>query len=129
MTHQDTGVNPNTTSDGSCWYCGIAIYKRDSNGGHDQYTVDHLVPKSKGGTGKLDNLVAACRRCNAAKNNRTVEEYRETVKRKRLKDVLGMPKDAQWQVIDWVRLFFKDHPTVKEGEEYKVVFWGERNNG
>lgn len=33
-------------------------------------TVDHVVPKSKGGSNRIDNLVTACARCNTAKGNR-----------------------------------------------------------
>lgn len=37
-------------------------------------TVDHLVPKSRGGQMSWMNLVAACVRCNALKKNRTPDE-------------------------------------------------------
>ena len=30
-------------------------------------TVDHVIPKSKGGSGKISNLVTACLRCNNEK--------------------------------------------------------------
>lgn len=36
-----------------CQYCG-----------NEADTVDHVIERSKGGTDSLDNLVAACRRCN-----------------------------------------------------------------
>lgn len=34
-------------------------------------SVDHLIPKSKGGEHSWMNLVAACRKCNSAKDDRT----------------------------------------------------------
>jgi 5-methylcytosine-specific restriction endonuclease McrA len=37
--------------------------------------IDHVVPISLGGTGERDNLVPACRGCNAAKNNSPLEEF------------------------------------------------------
>ncbi|MBA2418760.1 MAG: HNH endonuclease [Nocardioidaceae bacterium] len=46
--------------DGRCAYCG----------GHAD-TVDHIVPRSRGGTLTWDNAVAACVRCNHRKANRT----------------------------------------------------------
>lgn len=46
-----------------CAYCGR---KGD--------TVDHIIPKSKGGDESDDNLVACCKRCNMEKNNRTPED-------------------------------------------------------
>ncbi|TGD73175.1 HNH endonuclease [Mangrovimicrobium sediminis] len=53
--------------DHRCLYCG------------DQYTRgeltrDHVVPTSRGGADKWENVVAACRRCNWAKDNMTPEE-------------------------------------------------------
>lgn len=46
-----------------CAYCG----RRGD-------TVDHVIPKSKGGNEERNNLVACCKRCNMKKNNRTPEE-------------------------------------------------------
>ena len=37
-------------------------------------TVDHLLPRSRGGQDTWLNTVAACRRCNNRKRNRTPEE-------------------------------------------------------
>lgn len=37
-------------------------------------TVDHVQPKSKGGTDTWDNLVAACLRCNNIKGDKTLKE-------------------------------------------------------
>ena len=39
-------------------------------------TIDHVVPKSRGGRHAWTNVVAACLRCNLFKGNRTVEETR-----------------------------------------------------
>ena len=47
-----------------CQYCG----------GRDHLTLDHVVPKSRGGRDTWDNLVAACIACNARKGCRTPEE-------------------------------------------------------
>lgn len=46
-----------------CAYCG----------GHAE-TVDHVIPRSRGGTLTWDNAVAACQRCNHRKADRTPEE-------------------------------------------------------
>lgn len=37
-------------------------------------TVDHVLPRSRGGGNTWRNLVACCRRCNNIKGNRTPEE-------------------------------------------------------
>jgi 5-methylcytosine-specific restriction endonuclease McrA len=46
-----------------CAYCG----------GHAT-TVDHVLPRSRGGRQSWENLVACCLRCNNQKGNRTPEE-------------------------------------------------------
>ena len=47
-----------------CQYCGT----------RDQLTVDHVLPKSRGGAHTWRNMVAACIRCNNKKGNRKPEE-------------------------------------------------------
>lgn len=37
--------------------------------------IDHVIPKSRGGTDRITNLVLACVACNQAKGNRPVEEF------------------------------------------------------
>lgn len=48
----------------TCAYCGVTHAN----------TVDHVLPRSKGGESSWLNLVAACRDCNNRKRNRTPEE-------------------------------------------------------
>ena len=50
----------------TCQYCG-------SQPGKAQLTIDHVVPRSKGGGTTWDNVVAACAPCNRRKGNRTPE--------------------------------------------------------
>ena len=37
-------------------------------------TIDHVIPRSRGGTHSWDNCVAACRACNSKKADRLIEE-------------------------------------------------------
>lgn len=37
----------------------------------DIFTIDHLIPRSLGGSDELDNLALACRRCNERRYNFT----------------------------------------------------------
>ena len=46
-----------------CQYCGSAAEN-----------LDHVVPRSRGGTHVWENVVACCRRCNARKEDRLLEE-------------------------------------------------------
>jgi hypothetical protein len=45
-------------------------------------TVDHLVPKHRGGEFTWENLVCACPKCNSRKGDRTLDEAEMKVKRK-----------------------------------------------
>lgn len=47
-----------------CAYCGRMATE-----------IDHIVPVNRGGTGDKDNLVPACRRCNARKGDMTLAEF------------------------------------------------------
>ena len=55
------------------------IFKRDGHscqycGKKDHLTLDHVIPKSKGGETSWKNLVTACSRCNSNKGDRTPTE-------------------------------------------------------
>jgi 5-methylcytosine-specific restriction endonuclease McrA len=55
------------------------IYKRDGQAcvycnAKEHLTLDHVLPRSRGGRDSWDNLVTACQRCNTEKGDRTPEE-------------------------------------------------------
>lgn len=52
----------------SCQYCGAPLSRRSA-------TVDHLVPRSKGGKTTWTNCVASCLQCNKRKGDTPVEEF------------------------------------------------------
>ena len=51
----------------TCQFCGHIFSSSD-------LTLDHVVPRSRGGSTSWDNLVACCHRCNNVKGDRTPEE-------------------------------------------------------
>lgn len=51
--------------DHTCQYCGARS---------NDLTLDHVVPRSRGGPTNWDNVVACCKRCNARKRDRTPDE-------------------------------------------------------
>lgn len=51
----------------TCGYCGVKAYGED-------ITHDHIIPRSKGGEDSWMNAIAACRKCNGKKDNRTPQE-------------------------------------------------------
>ena len=40
----------------------------------DQLTLDHVVPKAKGGNSSWENLITACNRCNSQKGDQTPKD-------------------------------------------------------
>ncbi len=66
-----------------CQYCG----KRADS-------IDHVVPRSRGGLDVWENLAAACRRCNTVKRDRTPDEAGM-----RLMRPCSAPRASAWVVL------------------------------
>ena len=49
-----------------CAYCGVE---------NTPLEVEHIHPKSKGGSSRVSNLTIACRNCNLAKGNRDIKDW------------------------------------------------------
>ena len=72
------------TRDGqTCVYCGAAAT-----------SIDHVWPRSRGGTHTWDNVVAACRRCNHTKADRSLAELGWS-----LPHPPGAPSGAAWRLL------------------------------
>jgi len=51
-----------------CFYCGrLLIFKKA--------TMDHVVPRSFGGSNRLENLLIACKKCNGARQNMSFDKW------------------------------------------------------
>ena len=66
-----------------CQYCGRTAEN-----------VDHIHPRSRGGVHDWENVVAACRRCNSRKKDRTPEEAGMRLRRQPY-----APRAAFWLVV------------------------------
>lgn len=51
----------------TCQYCGTTPPR-------PELTMDHILPRSRGGKSAWDNVVTACKKCNGRKGNRTPAE-------------------------------------------------------
>ena len=71
-------------SNGKCVYCGAPAQE-----------VDHIIPRSSGGTNSTYNLAASCRACNKKKSNLSLKEFGKLVGKdfSKLKPK-KLPKDA-----------------------------------
>ena len=52
---------------GRCQYCDKKLSK-------SRFTIDHVMPRSKGGDSSWENLVCSCSRCNTKKGDKTLKE-------------------------------------------------------
>jgi 5-methylcytosine-specific restriction endonuclease McrA len=65
----------------TCQYCGRHA---------GDLTIDHVVPKSRGGGHSWDNLVSACKPCNHRKGGKSLGEARMTLRRNPVEPRPGM---------------------------------------
>ena len=73
----------------TCQYCG-------TQPGWEAITIDHIVPRSRGGVSSWTNCVAACEACNARKADRTPDQAGKKLRRR--------PARPEW------RPFYAAHP-------------------
>ncbi len=59
----------------TCQYCGLVFSRK-------QLTLDHVIPKSRGGQNTWKNLVTCCSTCNRLKDDRTPEEAKMVLRNK-----------------------------------------------
>lgn len=85
------------------------VFKRDSFccqycGQEKDLTLDHLIPKSKGGKSTWTNLVTACKYCNSKKGDFTPEEAGLKLLRKPIRPsyVMFLKATAKSLRADWL---------------------------
>lgn len=66
----------------TCQYCGEKMIK-------SELTLDHITPKSRGGTNSWNNVVASCRKCNSKKKDKLLSELGW--------ELLSEPKQPKWR--------------------------------
>jgi 5-methylcytosine-specific restriction endonuclease McrA len=68
--------------------------------------VEHIIPKSRGGTNRVDNLTIACHGCNQAKGNKTAAEFGhphvQAQVKKTLKDA-AVVTATRWKVFEVIK--------------------------
>jgi 5-methylcytosine-specific restriction endonuclease McrA len=77
----------------ACQYCGST----------KRLTLDHIIPRSKGGTHTWDNVVTACEKCNSSKGDRLLHETGMVLRSK--------PKAPIHPAIAFAEQFWKEQPT------------------
>lgn len=64
-----------------CTYCGNSFNK-------SELTIDHIVPKSRGGTNDWKNIITSCKPCNGKKADKTPNEANMKM--------LYKPREPKW---------------------------------
>ena len=79
---------------GECQYCGSRRH----------LTIDHVIPRSKGGKTSWTNLVTACNRCNVNKGDKTPEQAGLMLKKEPFKPSLSyfLSEYAERQAEQWL---------------------------
>lgn len=79
---------------GECQYCGSRRH----------LTIDHVIPRSKGGKTSWNNLVTACNRCNVSKGDKTPEQAGLILKKEPFKPSLSyfLSEYAERQAEQWL---------------------------
>jgi len=77
----------------TCQYCSRRTH----------LTLDHVVPRSKGGPHTWDNVVTACERCNSLKGDRTPEQAGLTLR--------TTPKAPIHPAVAFTKQFWRDRQT------------------
>ncbi|MGE0796483.1 MAG: HNH endonuclease [Acidimicrobiia bacterium] len=75
-----------------------AVFARDGHRcqycGGDAESIDHVVPRSRGGEHAWDNVVAACRPCNSRKRDRLLAETTMALRRHP-----RVPRELTWVTV------------------------------
>jgi 5-methylcytosine-specific restriction endonuclease McrA len=71
----------------TCQFCGVQP-------GPEALTIDHVLPKSRGGISSWENCVLSCMECNKRKSNRTPDEAGMKLRK--------IPKKPSWRILTQV---------------------------
>lgn len=98
----------------TCRYCGARTPDATLH-------VDHVIPSALGGSDKPDNLVAACKDCNAGKSSTSVSETT-------VKDVAAHALKWKQAIIESAQLLAIQSKERQEVTDYFEHEWGNRYN-
>lgn len=92
--------------DYTCQYCNKVFSE-------DELTLDHVLPKARGGTSQWTNLVAACKRCNVKKGHMMKMQP------------MRSPREVQyWEMVSVVK---NKRVNIPHGSWQKYIQWPAKN--
>ena len=98
-----------------CFYCGKIV---------SDFEVEHMIPKARGGSNRIDNLTLSCHDCNEKKGTLTAEEFiqqtlsakkaavklKQLPKEKRLFKYMAHMNATRWTLYNTIK---EKYPNVK----------------
>jgi len=93
----------------TCQYCGKRFSRSELN-------LDHVLPRSRGGSSTWENVVCSCHTCNRRKGGRTPEEAKMLLMRR--------PRRPEWTPLTTeVSLFRRYREWVPFLNTVDVAYW------
>ena len=83
-----------------CTSCGIKCIhpNADNYNQSNAATLDHIIPKSKGGSHTYDNVTLLCRSCNTIKGDKIVKQFKRNQSQLELQFIDYIPQGSQLQM-------------------------------
>lgn len=99
--------------EGHCAYCGMRL-------SYKQFTIDHVIPLSSGGSNHQDNLLPACVYCNRLKASMTLPEFRKELLKKLTEDLQRKEIYQRASLVglidvrnkSFLRFYFEKRPSI-----------------
>lgn len=116
--------------DGKCAYCGVVMDVSPTGPTERRATIDHVIPRARGGPDVEENTLAACLLCNRDKADMPLSQFLSHPSRRRRFDEVNSPPDrlavdskspfrCEESLERGVRVFFRDRERT-DVEEYCV---------
>jgi hypothetical protein len=97
----------------TCQYCG-------KSAPDVVLQADHIIPRSKGGSDDLMNLVTSCRDCNLGKSDKILSDDSAIIKRKHQMDELQNRREQLEMLMQWHRSLLELDQDLLQGI---AAFW------
>lgn len=91
-----------------CQYCGVSLDVRS-------VTIDHVIPRSKGGATSWKNCVASCKKCNWRKGSKTLAEAGMQLRKNPIE-----PKITHFWESDQQNVWHPDWSSFLGGDTYRT---------
>lgn len=79
---------------GKCIFCNKKIYVSESGQPYNNVSIEHIIPRSKGGTEDIQNLALACVSCN---NEKGIRHDTKKSNKARAKEIITMLQNKRME--------------------------------